>query len=154
MGNRYYASVTFPAAAKEIPELAKTMKAYEIEETDETVKVIDHEANYGAMDEITDILEEHMVPYDHEESPSSSDEVNQTHHIRWPAGAARVADILVAGKAERIVTTLQDSDYATAQMASSWLKMLDAGNLGELRRCIELTAKEVDVGALVWKAPT
>lgn len=72
MSWRFRAVVTFPAAALAIPAIREVYDdvdknrahGWEIED-DDPVAIADDDANRGMMDEITDLLDKHKVPYDH-----------------------------------------------------------------------------------------
>lgn len=91
MPYRYYTKVTFPDWAVKIPNVLQALESEDIDEVEETgdgtIQAICAECSYGEMD-ITDVLDEHKVPYDHYHQCADArhDEEGRTEYVRYEAG--------------------------------------------------------------------
>jgi hypothetical protein len=158
MGHRYYATVTFPAAAGKIPEVRAWLDSedneyFEIYEGATDVEVSHSEANYGAIG-VTELLDKHRVPYDHYHS-EGGDGGSYTCFIRWPVGAARVAGKLLA-EPDKNEIELSEANEEVFMKASNLLEIWNNKKLGaravraELERMKALLPEPLD---LEWKLP-
>jgi hypothetical protein len=125
MGFRYYTKVTFPTTAMSLPEVAQAVKDYVatwshrgVEDEGEFTSVYDEDVSYGWMDDITGVLKDLEVPYDHYHSESEgSASVPWTEYARWDGTG----------------TELDEVQEAEAHTGAELLKLLDDGQLDKLR---------------------
>ena len=156
MGDRYYASVTFPATAKKILEVRDWLTRNSGRGVDDgdadQVCVSDDDANYGRID-ITDVLDEHHVPYDHRHEGG---EYQSTVYVRFPADALEHVTNRILGNSDRKEVELGDGDQAIIDFATALLRTLNLNGVGAVRKEIErVAAREVPaLGSLDWKPPT
>lgn len=137
MGYRYYARVTFPAAAAAIPSVHEWLerpngRRVSISEIDggNCIAVSAEDCGGGEI-EVTSVLDAAQVPYDHYHSDDCAGSPHPwTEHVRFsPAG-------------ERTLTKVETEAEGDAQIARELLAMLEAGNLHGMRtRLQELSAK-------------
>lgn len=125
MGYRYLARVTFPVSAQLIPAVAAWLRARpdcsKMEIDVDCVVVTKDEASSGEID-VTAVLDDHAVPYDHYHSDDCSGMPEPfTQYVRFTEGGERI-------EREVMEDTQQDS-----LIARQLLNLLDAGNLDALR---------------------
>jgi hypothetical protein len=153
MGHRYYATVTFPAAAGKIPEVRAWLDGdekeyYDIDDDGELIDVSADERNWGKI-EFTDILDQHRVPYDHYHGDDM--EGRSTVYVRWPVGAERVAGKLLA-EPDKAVVKLGEVDGAIAEKAKRLLEVWNEGGPDAVRAELEsLKAQLPEPLNLDWK---
>lgn len=153
MGYRYYAKVTFPTAAGRIPAVAAALAAadkpwYDIDEAhnEATVSISGGECSSGEI-EITGVLEEHQVPYDHYHSDDCSGSPEPwTLYVRYDADGNSV---------ETEVSTEAERD---AFLCGQLLGLLDAGDIDGLRAALQNNIAlgppvMIDEIALEWQPP-
>lgn len=134
MGYRYYAHVTFPTAADQIPavyEAIRNLEAWwDLDHATDFTTISGGECSYGEID-ITGVLQEHRVPYDHYHSDDcSGDPAPSTVYVRYDADG------------NAVWTEVFDSAQAEADLAEGLLKMLLEQDLAGLRiRLEELVAQ-------------
>ena len=156
MGDRYYASVTFPATAKKILEVRDWLKSdstgCEFTEGPDEIFVSDDDANYGRID-ITEVLDQHRVPYDHRHEGG---EYQSTVYVRFPADALEHVTNRILGNSDRKEVEIDDSDQKVIDYAARLLTTLDLNGVDAVRKDLELmAAREAPaLGSLDWKPPT
>jgi hypothetical protein len=135
MGFRYYTTVRFPTTAMSLPEVAQAVKDFrgiwghrDVSDDGDFTVVSDEDANYGWMDDVTDVLNEFRVPYDHHHSESEgSSSMPWTDYVRWD-GTGRELD---------------EAQEAEARTGAELLGLLNAGELDQLRAQLEALAVRV-----------
>lgn len=145
MGHRYFAKVTFPAAAHTIPAIAAWLKDPTDAGSYPNIGPLEaaHECGcitVSASDRpdgeigITDLLDDEHVPYDHYHSDDCSANPDpRTDHVRFtPAGV-------------RVVASVGESAQAEGLLARELLRLLDSGDTTALRARLEqLGAQALD----------
>jgi len=126
---RYYAQVTFPEYAVALPKVNEWLvnKSYDVYHSDGIVSVEEQEVNYGEI-EITEILDEECVPYDHWHIDSNECE-KWTVYVRFNS------------QGKRIAITETDFENGLSNWASGMLNLFDAGNMEEFRAKLANAAK-------------
>lgn len=119
MGYSYYASATFPVSARNIKEIEDYLDGdecrEEVEEEGSLICVSNQYASSGELD-ITDLLEEHKIPYDHYHRDDNA-------CSEWTA-------LYRLDEAGNLVEVANESDNseAVSDFAKEVLKALEAGN--------------------------
>jgi hypothetical protein len=154
MSYRYEARVKFPSSALAIAAVAAAVQEardtpwYDVDHADgmPIVEVSGGECSHGEID-ITQVLDEHRVPYDHWHSVDCAPAPEPyTVYVRWPADPEQPGT----------ETEISDEDEADAGIARELLQLLDAGDLDKLRaRLNELrdAGPPPDVESLGWQPP-
>lgn len=146
MGYAYQASVYFPKAAMDISEVAEALQSLytdtELNINDELgiVDVSNSEAKYGSLP-ITDILNKHLVPYDHYHRNDIEGEFT-TDHVRFDDAG------------ERSVVIRNDNEKSGLELAKQVLELANAGDLEGIKDRVVLLLKgepeSVEDIANVW----
>lgn len=127
----YYANVTFPSSALNIPAVRtiyrKMPKQYVLEQ-DSTVTFADPDADFGRI-EFTDILDTLQVPYDHFHRNEAGRNV-YTQQVRFVDG-------------QRTMTIVRDADIAVKRYAQDLLDLLNAGQIEQVRSQLEYTVTKI-----------
>jgi len=122
MSNSYYASATFPKSAAIIPEIAAYLKEKHIgiavEEFDDLIQVADETASSGNL-EITFLLDENDIPYDHYHRDENSMSV-YTVKVRYDETG------------DRIEVTDHEGDDLIKDFAREAKELLEQGRTEEL----------------------
>ncbi len=124
MGDRTYTAITLNAAFEPFVECLFETRSGSVDQIlkdVDGVHIICHEANYGEMDDVENVLEEYFIPYDK----------------RWEAGS----EFGPGGKTVRVTRTKtgltldmwEYYDDAVAMDARDVMRMLDDGAYGALR---------------------
>ena len=123
MSYNYYASATFPASARRIPEIAKLLDGDaffgELSEENDLLCVSDTMASNGELC-VTTLLDEHCVPYDHYHRDDNACNV-------W-TDKYRVND---AGELVEVCSTSEHDDDLS-NFAKNVLKALENGKTEEV----------------------
>lgn len=125
MGHRYYTTVKFPTTAMSVPEIEAAVAAFKanwsergIDIEDAFTIVYDEQANYGGMDDITDVLNEFQVPYDQHHSESEgSNSVPWTEYVRWDGPSMELSEVeeAEARTGQRLLKLLREGEFDTLE---------------------------------------
>jgi hypothetical protein len=130
MGYRYYATVTFPARARELPQVEEWLEAnkfYNIDDWPDTIRVSHAECSDGEIG-ITEVLDAKRVPYDHYHSDDCSGSPEpETHYVRFNQ------------QGERVKLEIDEECHTKAAFARDLLKLLEFGETEALRKRLDET---------------
>lgn len=152
MGYQYYASATFPASARKIKAISEFLDGSrffgELQEGNGLICVSDNMASGGQL-EITDLLEEHCVPYDHYHRDDNACKVwTDKYRVNNAGVLAEVCSISeqderLPGFAKKVLKALEGGETEEAYALLNEAIITDAESIEDV--AATLAAMEVDL---------
>lgn len=133
----YYANVTFPNSALNIPALRKLYRSLPtgyVLEQDATVTLADPNAEFGRM-AVTELLDALQVPYDHYHRNEAGRNV-YTQQVRFVDG-------------QRVMKVVRDADEVLRKYARDLLDLVEAGSLDLVREQLDYTVNKAITPSIV-----